>query len=117
MRGPRGPSGYTLVEVIVALVVFTSGAIALAAGSAVIVREMHTSSVRSEAGRLVASRFETVHSTCQSARSGTESGGSITSEWMVARLDSVSVRLTGTVSYLAPRGYRTLTYSSILPCR
>lgn len=110
-------SGYTLVEVIVALVVFTTGALALAAGSAVVAREMHSSSVRAEAGRLAASRFEIVQSTCLAAQSGSETRGSIRSEWTVAPLDSASVRLAGTVSYLGPRGRRTEAYSTILSCR
>ena len=102
---------------IIALLVFTTGALALAAGSAVIVREMHTNSVRAEAGRLTASRFEIVQSTCLLAQSGSETRGSITSEWTVSPLDSTGVRLTGTVSYLSPRGRRTEAYSAIVACR
>ena len=111
------PNGYTLVEVIIALVVFTTGALALAAGSAVVAREMHSTGVRAEAGRIAASRLEIVRSTCLAAQSGSETRGSITSEWTVAPLDSASVRLTGTVSYLGPRGLRTDAYSTIVACR
>lgn len=113
----KGPGGYTLVEVIIALLVFMTGALALAAGSAVVVREMRTSSLRAEAGRLIASRLEIVQSICPIAQSGSETSGSIVSEWAVAPLDSASVRLTGTVSYLAPRGRRTEAYSNIVVCR
>lgn len=114
-----GPAerGYTLVEVIIALLVFTAGALALAAGSAVVVREMHASSVRAEAGRLAASRLEIVQSTCEAAQSGSETQGAITSEWTVAVLDSNSLRLTGSASWLTQRGRRTDTYSATVTCR
>jgi prepilin-type N-terminal cleavage/methylation domain-containing protein len=109
--------GYTLVEVIVALMVFTVGALGLAAGSAVLVREMHASSTGAEAARLAASRFEIVQSTCPMAGSGRDAHRSIRSEWTVVPLDSTSVRLTGSVSYLVPRGPRSESYSAIVTCR
>lgn len=117
MRCESAANGYTLVEVIIALLVFTTGALALAAGSAVVVRELHTNSVRAEAGRLIASRFEIVRSTCPMALSGSETYGSIISEWTVAPLDTASVRLTGTVSYLAPRGRRIEAYTTTVTCQ
>jgi prepilin-type N-terminal cleavage/methylation domain-containing protein len=117
MKCRRPPGGYTLVEVIIALMVFTTGALALAAGSAVVVREMHASRVRAEAGRLIASRLEIVQSTCPFARSGSETLGPIKSEWTVVPLDSNSVRLAGTVSYVVSRGRRAETYSTIVACR
>jgi len=109
--------GYTLVEVIIALMVFTTGALALAAGSAVVVREMHASRVRAEAGRLIASRLEIVQSTCPLASSGGETQGSVRSEWTVVPLDSNNVRVAGNVSYVLPRGPRAETYSTIVACR
>lgn len=117
MRCRCARSGYTLVEVIIALMVFTAGALGLAAGSAVVAREMYASSVRSEAGRITASRLEIVQSTCPMAQSGSETQGSVISEWTVLPLDSTSVRLTGTVSYLTPRGRRNEAYSATVVCR
>lgn len=109
--------GYTLVEVIIALMVFAVGALGLAAGSAVLVREMHASSVGAEVARLAASRFEIVQSTCPTTGSGSDTHRSIRSEWTVVPLDSISVRLTGNVSYLVPRGPRNESYSAIVTCR
>lgn len=117
MEQRPGPGGYTIVEIIAALFLFAVGALALAAGSAVVVREMHASSVRAEAGRLTASRLEIVQSTCEAAQSGSETQGAITSEWTVAVLDSSSVRLTGSASWLTPRGRRSDTYSATVTCR
>jgi Tfp pilus assembly protein PilV len=110
-------SGYTIVEVIIALLVFTTAALGLAAGSAAVVREMHMSGVRAEAGRLVASRMEIAQSTCPAAQSGTDRRGSIRSEWTVAAVDSIAVRLAGTVSWLTPRGRQSELYSATVACR
>jgi len=111
------PRGYTLVEIIVALLIFVTGALGLAAGSAVVVREMHASGLRADAGRLVASRLEIVRSACPTAGSGSETRGSITSQWTVVPFDSTVVRVSGSVTYLAPRGRRTEAYAATVACR
>lgn len=115
--GRSRKAGYTLVEIIVALLVFTTGALGLAAGSAIVARELGTNRVRAEAARMAASRLEVVHSTCRIAQSGSETRGSIVSEWTVSPLDSTRVRLTGTVSYVTARGSRTEPYTAIVGCQ
>lgn len=110
-------AGYTLIEIIVALFVFTTGALSLAAGSAIVAREMGTNGVRAEAARLAASRREIVQSTCRMAQSGSEVRGSIMSAWTVSPLDSTRVRLAGTVSYVGARGSRSEPYSVTVGCR
>lgn len=109
--------GFTLVEIIVALVVFTTGALGLAAGSAIIAREIGTNGLRSDAARLAASRQEIVQSACRSAESGTEARGSLISSWKVSPIDSTTVRLTGTVSYLSSRGDHAEPYALTIECR
>lgn len=112
-----GSRGYTLVEIVVALFVFTTGGLALAAGSALLAREMGNNRLRAEASRLAAGRREIVRSTCRIAQSGSERRGSILSEWTVSPLDSTAVRLAGTVSYMTARGSRTESYSATIACR
>ena len=108
--------GYTLIEIVVALVVFTTGALGLAAGSAVVAREMSTNGVRAEAGRLAASRQEIVGSRCRAAKSGSETRGPITSVWSISRIGSFRVNLAGTVSYTGPGGMRAESYSAKIRC-
>lgn len=108
--------GYTLIEIIVALVVFTTGALGLAAGSAIVAREMAANGTRAAAARLAQNRQETVRSACRTAQSGSESSGSITSAWTVSRIDSSRVSLAGTISYPTYRGTRSESYSLSFWC-
>lgn len=114
-RSPR--DGFTLVEIIVALVLFTTGALGLAAGSAIVAREIGTNGLRGDAARLARSRQEIVHSACRTAESGTEARGSLISTWTVSPVESTTtVTLTGTVSYASSRGARTEPYAMTIPC-
>ena len=113
-RSPR--DGFTLVEIIVALVVFTTGALGLAAGSAIVAREIGTNGLRSDAARLARSRQEIVHSACRTAGSGTEARGPLLSTWTISLVESTTVTLAGSVSYASSRGARTEPYAMTIPC-
>lgn len=115
MRRPSN-KGYTLIEVIVALVVFTTGALGLAAGSAIVTRELGTNGVRAAGARLAKNRQEIVQSACRTAQSGSEKRGSLSSAWTVSRLGSSRVRVAGTVTYPVPRGIRTESYGLVVWC-
>jgi prepilin-type N-terminal cleavage/methylation domain-containing protein len=109
--------GYTLIEIIVALVVFTTGALGLAAGSAIVTRELGTNGVRAAAARLAKNRQEQVRSTCRTARSGSETLGRLRSSWTVSPIDSSHISLVGTVSYETRRGTRTDSYALTAWCQ
>ena len=115
--GSSGREAYTLIEVIVALVVFTTGALGLAAGSAIVTRELAVNGTRSLAARLARSRQEQVRAACPSAESGGETHGSVTSVWTVSNLDSSLARVDGRISYSTPRGSRTDPYTLTVWCR
>jgi Tfp pilus assembly protein PilV len=109
-------AGCTLIEIIVALFVFTTGALALAAGSGVVARELGTNNLRAEAARVAASRLEVVHASCRIAQSGSETRGPILSRWSVSPLDSSSLRIEGTVSYITAHGSRSEPYAATVGC-
>jgi prepilin-type N-terminal cleavage/methylation domain-containing protein len=67
MEEPSGNSGYTLVEIVVAIVVFAVGALALAASSAFVARAMARNTVREATARGAANRIEIVKSQCAAA--------------------------------------------------
>ena len=102
---------------IIALVVFMTGALGLAAGSAIVAREISTNGLRSGAALLARSRVEIVYSTCAVAESGTEARGSLLSTWTVSPAEPTSVTLSGNVTYQSSRGALTEPYSVTLSCR
>lgn len=113
---PSGSRGYTLIEIIVALVVFTTGALGLAAGSAIVTRELAVNGIRSAAARVARNRQEHIQSACREARSGSELHGSVRSVWSVSRVDSSQLLVAGTISYPTRRGARTDPYSLAVWC-
>jgi prepilin-type N-terminal cleavage/methylation domain-containing protein len=117
MKTPLRAAGYTLIEVIVALLVFTVGALALAASSAIVARAMAANSQRERAGRVAASRIAMLKSQCGIAVSGSERVHEIESAWSVARSDRGRVSITETVGYASPRGPRAQTFRTAVWCR
>lgn len=117
MQMPRRSAGYTLIEVVIALVVFTVGALALAASSAIIAQVMATDALRERAGRIAVSRIALVKSQCRFAASGSEKVQQMESTWSVARAYRSRVSVTESVSYASPRGPRTQSYRTTIWCR
>jgi len=110
-------AGYTLVEIIVALLVFTIGALALVASGAVVGRGMAANALRESASRTAASRIELLESQCKTATSGSETVRNIESAWSVTRIDPSRVTLVESVTYMSPRGRHADGYSAMVPCR
>lgn len=109
-------AGYTLIETIVALLLFTIGGLALVATSGLIGREMNINAVREQAGRVAASRVEILGAGCRGAASGREAFHQVESEWSVASLDSTRIRVVESVSYPAAGGIRTDHLRAVIPC-
>ena len=103
----RHRAGYTLIELIVALLVFTVGGLGLVATSAVIGRELLANAVRERAGRIAASRLDILAAECRGATAGRETVGRISSEWSLSFADSSRVTLLESVTYPTRRGRRT----------
>jgi Tfp pilus assembly protein FimT len=110
-------TGYTLIEIIIALLLFTIGGLALVSTSALIARATTADGIRERAGRIAASRLEVLGIECHRAVSGRETWQQIQSEWVVTLLDSARMRVVEAVSYPTPQGRLTLRFDSILPCR
>ena len=108
--------GYTLIELVVALLVFTVGGLGLVATSAVIGRELRANAIRERAGRTAATRLEILAAACRGAAGGRETIGGIESEWSVGFPDSARVSLRESVTYQTRRGARTDVYQATLPC-
>ena len=109
-------AGYTLIETIVALLLFTIGGLALVSTSALVGREMNTNAVRERAGRMSASRLEMLGAACRRAASGRETLQQVESAWSVAFLDSARLSVVETVSYPALDGRRIDQFRAVLSC-
>jgi hypothetical protein len=108
--------GYTLIEIVVALFLFTVGGLALVATSAVVGRELSANAIRERAGRIAETRLEILAGACRGATEGREVVGRIESEWAVAFPDSGSVSLLESITYPTRIGGRTDFYRVTLAC-
>ena len=109
-------AGYTLIETVVALLLFTVGGLATVSTSALIGRQMNSNAIRERAGRMAASRLEILGAECRVAASGRETFQQIESEWTVVPFDSARVSVVESVSYPTTRGRRTDLFRAVLPC-
>ena len=109
-------AGYTLIETVVALLLFTVGGLAMVSTSASIARQMSSNALRERAGRMAASRLEILGAGCRIATSGRESFQQIESEWTVTAGDSARLSVAGSVSYPTARGRETDLFRAVLPC-
>jgi len=115
----KGESGFSLIEVMVAMVILTIGVLGLAASSAGITR-MTSEGGRSGGSAAVASaRFDSLRATtCSSLASGTATTGNYTEAWDVTTsaisgmLREVRLRVT----YNHPGGQRTANYETQISC-
>lgn len=108
--------GYTLVELIVALLLFAVGGLALAGTSAVLGRALNTDAVRERAARVASTQIEVLAAACRGASDGGAALPQIRSDWRVSRPSSNTIEITESVSYESSRGLRTDFYRAIIGC-
>ncbi len=108
--------GFSLIELMVAIMVLTVGLLGLAASSAVATQMIGGGGRHTLAASVAQSRFEML----RRGRCATLSGGSsytrgVSESWQI---DSVrtSAFITSRVTYQTRRGPRTQTFRSVRPC-
>ena len=116
MRRAPAARGYTLIETILAVLLFTLGGLALASTSGVICRELNANGLRERAARIAASRLEIIGAECRASSSGRASLQQVESNWSVSFPNPSRVSLVESVSYGTWKGQRTDFYRAILPC-
>ena len=112
----RPRTGYTLIEIVVALLLFSVGGLALTATSALVARELSSNGTRERAGRIAATRLEMLRASCRNASNGREYVGRIKSEWSVNFVDSSRLAVVESITYPTKHGGRTDFYRATLPC-
>ncbi|MFL5527481.1 MAG: prepilin-type N-terminal cleavage/methylation domain-containing protein [Gemmatimonadaceae bacterium] len=113
-RTTRG-RGHTLVEVIIALLVFSVGGLALAASSAVVARAMSGNSERERAARIALSKLELIKSRCLTATNGSEVIEQMQVDWTVSHGPSLAIA-TASVRCLPPLKCAE-SYRAVLSCQ
>ena len=118
MRSSPGtqPNGYALVELIVALLLFSIGALALAGASALIGRALNVDVQRERAARVASRQIEILTASCHDAASGSQDVPPIRSEWTVSRPDAGHIDVSESVSYPSSNGRRTDLYRTLAVC-
>ena len=113
----RRRSGFTLVELMVAMMVFVIGVLAVASSSTVVMTMVGGSQRRTIAAVVAESRFERLRSvSCAAHASGNTTTRGVSEKWMVVPLaaaDDVTVQVT-----FASSGGRVTsqTYRTYIPC-
>jgi prepilin-type N-terminal cleavage/methylation domain-containing protein len=112
--GSRG--GYTIVELLVAIMIFTIGLLAMAGTASLIMMTLAGSQTRSIAASVAESRFDRLRAqTCGAHASGYAVTRGLREDWSVqplARADDVSV----VVTMVSNHRTRTQAFRSYLPC-
>jgi len=117
-RRPSGSrAGFTLVELLVAMMVFAVGMLALAATAASVTRMMGGAKRQTLAATVAQSRLEKLRSSpCASLTSGTETVRGITNTWTVTAVTR-GVTIKDSVSFPSSRNTRrSRVYQTSLSC-
>lgn len=108
--------GYTIIEMLVAIMIFTVGLLAMAGTASLIMMTIAGSQTRSVAAAVAESRFERLRAqTCTAHVSGTGVTRGLREDWSIkqmARADDVTV----VVTMVSNHRVRTQTFRSYLPC-
>lgn len=116
---PRTRAGFTIVEVVVAVMILSVGVLGLAGAAAIVTRMMGSSEMRSDASTVAAARFEALRGSRCPISSGAASGAGISETWSVTQLGNPGYRMyevVDSVSYLSRDGSRSQSYRSVVQC-
>ena len=109
--------GLTLVELVVAVMIFTVGLLGLASTAGVVVRQMGEGNSQTIAAQAATSRFESLRATpCLAVTGGTATARYGVSEVWVRTTAPRSIIVTDTVKYTARGKTRRYVYRSVIPC-
>lgn len=110
-------AGFTIVELLVAMMVFGIGVLGLAATTATVARLMGSASRQTMAAAVAQSRIEKLRGVpCAALTSGSETVRGITSTWTVSAVTR-GVNITETVAFPTARGgTRTRVYMTTVAC-
>ena len=109
--------GFSLVEVIVAIVILAVGVLGLAASAGAIIRMYAEGGRVSGAAATAESRFEQLRSgVCTTMASGSATTGDYTESWTVTSPATLLRNVSLTITYRTGRGTRSTTFVTQISC-
>jgi type IV pilus modification protein PilV len=115
-RAPRARAGFTLAELLVALMIFSVGALAMVATSANVMTLMSSAKNRNIAADVAEARFERMRGQpCSAHTTDSSTSRGVTESWRtvnLTRADDVTV----TVRFISNHRQQTKIYRTFLPC-
>ena len=108
--------GFSLIELMVAIMVLTVALLGLAASSAVATQMIGAGGRHTLAASVAQSRFEMLRrGSCQALAGGSSYTRGVSESWQVDSIRT-SAFITARVTYHTRRGPRTQTFRSVRPC-
>lgn len=112
--------GFTIIELVAAIVILSLGVLALAGTSALVSRTLGQGSQQSNAATVAQARFEKLRSTRCPVTSGSATSGSMNERWTkVATLGGANLRfydVIDSVSYTVRGNTKRQAFRSIVQC-
>jgi prepilin-type N-terminal cleavage/methylation domain-containing protein len=115
----RSRSGFTLPELMVAIMIITVGVLALASSSAGTLKQMRAGNTATLAAMAAQSRMETIRSMgCNSISSGSATTRGMSEVWAVSSISAKIYAVRETVTY-TPRAGATSKVGvwAVVPCK
>ena len=114
----QGRSGFTIIEIMVAMLVLTVGLLALAGSAALVTRMVTQGHLDTEASTVAAQRFEILRSQpCDSISGDTATMGPHATTWTVTTIANGRARqVTVQVASPTTRGSRSRDYATTIFC-
>ena len=112
----RARHGFTLVELIIAIVILVVGVLGLASTAAVVMKQITASSMQTRAAMTAQSRLERLRSIpCAQMAAGTATSNGVTETWRVT-VNARTATLVDVVTWAERRVNRSVTFTSERPC-
>jgi prepilin-type N-terminal cleavage/methylation domain-containing protein len=118
-RGLVARKGFTLPELIVSMMIMSVGILALATGSAGVLRQIRAGNQSTLAAAVATSRLETMRSqTCSALFSGSATTRGLAESWAVTSVSARWANVVVQVNYTLRAGKTsTLQVNSVMPCK
>jgi type IV pilus assembly protein PilV len=116
-RAPRDSKGFTIIEVLVAVLILSIGMLALVSTAATVTRMIGQGQRFSEASTLAAQRFEILRSEdCSTLSSSSATSGAYSLAWTVSDVGTNAKSVSLVVTSPTGRGTRADSFQTTIGC-